>query len=148
MVYKKLSSISLNNKSYKKFYDSIQLRIAEIYNNRNQIAEAKEIYKESLKRDSRSADAIYNLGLIYEKEGKLEEALTTWRKFSSGLKTGSYYWFESKYRTAKVLNQLGKRDEACEIITMIYVLHPDLRDEIFREKFTKLQKGICGKEKQ
>ena len=143
MVYGKLSSIALKNKSYKRFYNSIQLRMAEIYNDENQIAEAKTIYLERLKRDSRSADAIYNLGLIYEKEGNWDEALATWRKFSKGLKTGSYYWFESRYRTAKVLNQQGKGDEACKIITMIHVLHPELRDESFKKKFMKLQKEVC-----
>ena len=75
--------------------------MAEIYRDVHQTAEAKAIYKEILKRDPRSADAMYNLGLIYEKEGNWEEALTTWRKFSKGLKTGSYYWFESRYRTAR-----------------------------------------------
>jgi len=148
MVYRKLSSIASKNKSYKRFYDSIQLRMAEIYRDENQIAEAKAIYKEILKGDPRSADAMYNLGLIYEKEGNWEEALATWRKFSKGLKTGSYYWFESRYRTAKVLNQLDRRDESCEITTMIHVLHPELRDESFKKKFMELQKEVCGKEKQ
>ena len=148
VLYRKLSSIASENKSYKRFYDSIQLRMAEIYRDENQIAEAKAIYKEILKRDPRSADAMYNLGLIHEKEGNWEEALATWRKFSKGLKTGSYYWFESRYRTAKVLNQLDRRDEACEITTMIHVLHPELRDESFKKKFMELQKEVCGKEEQ
>jgi tetratricopeptide (TPR) repeat protein len=148
MVYGKLSSIALKNKSYKRFYASIQLRMAEIYRDENQIAEAKVIYKEMLKRDPLSADAMYNLGLIYEKEGNWEEAIATWRKFSKGLKTGSYYWFESRYRTAKVLNQLDRRDESCEITTMIHVLHPELRDESFKKKFMELQKEVCGKEER
>ena len=111
-----------------------------------QMAKAKAIYQEILQRDPKSADAIQNLGLIYEEEGQWEEALATWRKFSRGLETGSYYWFESKYRTATVLNHLGKGDEACKIITMLHVLHPDLRDEEFKQKFTKLQGEVCRKE--
>lgn len=146
MMYRKLLSITSSNTTYKRFLDSIQLRMAEIYMDEKQIAKAKAIYQEILKRDPKSADAIYNLGLIYENEGKWEEALATWRKFSRGLETGSYYWFESKYKTAKVLNQLGRGDEACKIITVIHVLHPDLRDESFKEKFIKLQKEVCGKE--
>jgi len=51
--------------------------------------------------------------------------------------------FESRYHTAKVLNQLGKGNEACEIITMIQVLHPKLRDEKFKKKFMKLQREVC-----
>lgn len=145
MVYRKLSTIASKNTNYKRFYDPIQLRMADIHRDENQIASAKALYQEQLKRDSQSADAIYNLGLIYEKEGQWKDALTTWKKFSRGLKTGSYYWFESRYHTAKVLNQLGKGNEACEIITMIQVLHPELRDEQFKEKFMKLQKEVCGK---
>lgn len=144
MVYKKLSSLASKGKSYKRFYDPIQLRMAEIYRDEHQMAKAKDIYNEILKQNPKSADAIYNLGLIYEKEGHWEEALANWRKFSKGLRTGSYYWFESKYRTAKVLNQLEKGDKACEIVTVIQVLHPDLRDEKFKKKFTKLQKEVCG----
>ena len=143
MVYNKLSSIASENTNYKRFYDPIQLRMAEIHRDENQIATARAIYQEQLKRDPQSADAIYNLGLIYEKEGQWKEALTTWRTFSSGLKVGSYYWFESRYHTAKVLNQLGKGNEACEIITMIQVLHPKLRDEKFKKKFMKLQREVC-----
>jgi len=85
MVYNKLSSIASENTNYKRFYDPIQLRMAEIHRDENQIATARAIYQEQLKRDPQSADAIYNLGLIYEKEGQWKEALTTWRKFSSGV---------------------------------------------------------------
>jgi tetratricopeptide (TPR) repeat protein len=146
IIYSELSSIALRNTHYKRFYASIQLRMAGMYRDDNQLAEAKMIYQKMLKRDPSSADAIHNLGLIYEKEGQWENALATWSKFSRGLKTGSYYWFESRYRTAKVLNHLGKEDEACEIITMIQVLHPELRDEKFKGKFIKLQNEVCGKE--
>lgn len=146
MVYEKLLSIASRNVKYKKFYDSIQIRLAETYMDGKQMAKAKAIYQEILQRDPKSADAIQNLGLIYEEEGQWEEALATWRKFSRGLETGSYYWFESKYRTAKVLNQLGKGDEACKIITMLHVLHPKLRDEEFKKKLTKLQGEVCRKE--
>jgi hypothetical protein len=81
--------------------------------------------------------------LIQEREGKWEDALDNWRKFTKGLKTGSYYWYESRYRTANALNHLGKDDEACEVINVMKVLHPQLRDDQFREKFTKLEKDIC-----
>jgi len=145
MIYNKLSSIASKNTNYKRFYDPIQLRMAEIYRDEHQMTKAKAIYQEKLKRDPKSADAIYNLGLIYEKESQWEEALATWRTFSKGLKTGSSYWFESRYHTAKVLNQLGKGDEACESITMIQVLYPELRDEKFKEKLMKLQKEVCEK---
>jgi len=145
LLYDKLSFIALHNTSYKQFSDPIQFRMAELYQDGNQTAKAKMIYQEKLKSDPLSAAAIYNLGLIYEKEGLWEEALDMWGKYAQGLKTDSNEWFEARYRTAKVLNQLGKADEACEIITMTQVLHPTLRDEAMKEKFTKLQKEVCRK---
>ncbi len=143
MIYNRLSPVAATNPEFNKFHDSIQLRMAEIYLDENQLEKGEKIYREKLNRDPLSADAIYNLGLIQEKQGKWEEALASWKKFSRGLKTGSYYWFESRYRTAVVLDQIGKRDKACEVITVMQVLHPELRDKKFREKFIQLQKDIC-----
>ncbi len=143
MIYKHLSSFALQKTSYERFYDSIQLRMAEILRDENQTAQAKALYQDQLKRNPDSADAMYNLGLLYEQAEQWEEALSTWRKFSGGFKTGSHYWFESRYHTAKVLNKLGKPDKACEITTMIEVLHPNLRDEQFRKKFIVLHRTVC-----
>ena len=145
LLYEKLSSIALNKASYQKFYDAIQSRMAELYQDENQTALARRIYQEKLKRDPLSGDAIYNLALIYEKESRWEDALDMWNKYSQGLKAGSYDWFESRYRTAKVLSQRGKADEACEICTVTQVLHPTLRDDIFKEKFLQLKKEVCKK---
>ena len=145
LLYDKLSSIALHDTSYQQFYDEIQSKMAELYLDENQTAKAKSIYQEKLKRDPLSAEAMYNLGLIYEKEGLWEEALDTWRKYSQGLKAGSSYWFESRYRTAKALTQLGKVDEACEIITMTRVLHPALGDDKSKKKFLQLEKEVCRK---
>jgi tetratricopeptide (TPR) repeat protein len=144
-IYKKLSTVALQTQSYERFSDSIRLRMAEIYSDENQIASAKALYQQQLQKDPNSADAMYNLGLLYEKEEKWDDALATWRKFSKGFKTGSHYWFESRYHTARVLNHLGQRDKACEITTMIEVLHPELRDEQFKEKFTALHNEVCAK---
>jgi tetratricopeptide (TPR) repeat protein len=118
--------------------------MAEILRDENQTAQAKALYQDQLKRNPDSADAMYNLGLLYEQGEEWEEALSTWRNFSGGFKTGSHYWFESRYHTAKVLNKLGKRDKACEITTMIEVLHPNLRDEQFKKKFLLLHNDVCG----
>jgi tetratricopeptide (TPR) repeat protein len=145
IIYKQLSTVASQSQSYERFFDPIQLRMAEIYSDENQIAAAKTLYQQQLQRDPTSADAMYNLGLLSEKEKEWEEALAIWRKFSKGFKTGSHYWFESRYHTAKVLNHLGQRDKACEITTMIEVLHPELRDDQFKEKFNSLHNEVCAK---
>ena len=144
-IYKRLSTVALQSQSYERFFNAIQLRMAEMYSDENKLAPAKALYQEQLQRDPDSADAMYNLGVLYEKEEKWEEALAAWRKFSKGFKTGSHYWFESRYHTAKVLNHLGQSDKACEITTMIEVLHPELRDKQFKEKFTVLHRAVCAK---
>ena len=144
-IYNQLSSHALQNKSYEKYYDSLQLRMAELYQDNNKLTEAKEIYRNQLARNPDSADAIYNLCLIYEQENKWEEAFDLWKNFSSGLNPGSHYWFESRYHMAKALNQLGKNNKACEITTMIEVLYPNLKDEQFRKMLTAFQREVCGK---
>ena len=110
-IYKQLSTVALQSQSYERYYDSIQLRMAEMYSDENQIAEAKALYQQQLQRDPDSADAMYNLGLLYEKEEKWEEALAAWRKFSKGFKTGSHYWFESRYHTANGAQPPGSKGQ-------------------------------------
>ena len=103
----------------------------------------KKIYLDNLEQNPESADAIYNLGLISEKEDNWEDALKTWRRFSDGVKNGSHYWFESRYHTAKALYNLGQTENACEILNMTIVLHPELRDNAFKTEFMKLKNDIC-----
>lgn len=143
-LYQRLSAASLTTGAYEGFFDSIQLRMAEIYSDENQAAAAKAVYREQLQRDPSSADALYNLGLLHEREESWDEALALWRRFSQGLKTGSHYWFESRYHMAKALHHLGESDRACEITTMIEVLHPGLRDGEFKAKFTVLHEEVCA----
>ena len=59
--------------------------MAELYIDNNQLDDAKALYLERLNKDPLSADAMFNLGLIYEREEQWDKALATWRKFSKGL---------------------------------------------------------------
>jgi len=142
-IYDHLLPIAESKEKYYKYSSTIRLRIGEIYRYKNRLEEARTIYLEELKRDPLSADAMYGLGLTNEKMKRWEEALETWRNFSRGLEPGSYYWFESRYRTAHVLDMLGNTEDACNIITMTHVLHPDLRDKDFKERFMNLKTKIC-----
>lgn len=144
MIYQKLLLVAANNSSYNKFYTPIQLRLAELYLDVNKTKKAKKIYLDNLEQNPESADAIYNLGLISEKEDDWEDALKTWRRFSDGVKNGSHYWFESRYHTAKALYKLGQTENACEILNMTIILHPELRDKKFKTEFTKLKIDICN----
>jgi tetratricopeptide (TPR) repeat protein len=144
MIYQKLFLVAADNSSYNRFYNPIQLRLAELYRDVNKTETAKEIYLDNLEQNPESADAIYNLGLISEQQGRWEEALKTWRKFSDGVSNGSHYWFESRYHTAKALYNLGKVKSACEILNMTIILHPKLRDEEFKIEFMKLKNNICS----
>jgi len=143
MLSEKLFSIASKQASFKKYQNTIQLRIAELFMNENQTAKAREIYEGYLDRNPNSADALYNLGLIYEKEGKWQSALDVWRNFSKGVKEESYYWFESRYRIARAHNRMGENGKACEIITMIQVLHPEFREAQLLDKMIKLQNEVC-----
>ena len=75
--------------------------------------------------------------------GQWQDALTTWRKFSDGTKAGTHHWFESRYKTARALFELGKKDRACDVLTMTLVLHPDLADRELKKRFLDLKSKSC-----
>jgi tetratricopeptide (TPR) repeat protein len=143
MIYEKLYTILQANPLYEKYCNTIQQRVAEIYMNKGESEKAIELYQDLIRKDPQSGDAVYNIGLLYEKTGKWKDALSTWRRFSDGVKGGTYHWFESRYRTANAFNMLGKRDKACEILNMTLVLHPDLGNKELEEKFLGLKSQIC-----
>ena len=120
--------------------------MAQIHINRNQLDKAEDLYINILKKNSLSADAVYNLGLLYEKQEKWQDALDTWRKFSDGVKSGTYHWFESRYRTALAHIHLGNHEKACEILTVTMVLHPDLGNGDLTDKYEALKLKTCPKE--
>ncbi len=143
MIYEALSAFAKKDLSYKQFYTPIQLRLAEMHLNTNNTESAKKIHHNNLQQNPSSADSIYNLGLISEKEGRWEDALETWRRFSDGVKNGSHYWFESRYHTAKALHELGQTESACELLNMTIVLHPKLRNKKFKKEFLGLRDKTC-----
>ncbi len=146
VIYGKLSDIaSRNKKTYGKYIDSIQLRWAELLISENQTAKARDIYIEYLKRNPNEAEALNNLGKIYEDEGQWQSALDIWRKFSKGLDSGSDQWFEYRFRIINAYAMLGKDKEACEIISMTLVLHPDIKDEKLDDDMQALKSKVCIK---
>jgi tetratricopeptide (TPR) repeat protein len=143
MVYQQLYSISLSHPEFGKDGDAIQLRMAQIHIDKNQLDPAEALYREILKRNSLSADAFYGLGLLYEKKEQWADALETWRRFSDGVKDGTYHWYESRYRTARAHENLGNTKKACEILTITMVLHPELGNEALAEKYRALKNTVC-----
>jgi len=141
VMYEKLAGAS----ALSRHLESIRLRIADLSADTGRTDRAITLYQKVLSDDPDSADAVYSLGRIYQQEGKWEEALAAWRKLSTGLKAGGYYWFEARYGTALALKELNRPKEACEVITMTEVLHPDLRDEAFKACFLKLKDEVCEK---
>ena len=143
MIYERLYDLSCDYPDFKKNCDAIQLRMAQIYIENNQLDAAEALYREILKRNSLSADAYYSLGLLYEKRGQWEDALATWRRFSDGVKEGTYHWFESRYKTALAHEKLGNTKRACDILTITMVLHPDLGSDELTRKYQTLKNEIC-----
>jgi len=144
MIYGKLSDIASRHASYSKYLDAIQLRWAELFMDENQPEKARNIYLEYLKRNPNSADALNNLGNIYEGKGDWKAALEVWRKFSRGLEAGSDQWFEYRWRIVNAYVMMGKKEEACEIISMTQVLHPNLENgELIAER-ERLKRESCN----
>ncbi len=144
MLYEKLYTFTIEKALFKKYQNTIQLRLAELYMKEEQTSKAKVSYEEYLARNPSSADALYNLGLIYENESRWKDVLDIWRKFSKGIKDDSIYWFESRYKIALAHSHMGEKDKSCEILTMIQVLHPEFQETPLLEKILKLQIEVCN----
>ena len=54
--------------------------LGQIYENRNDLIKAGECYQRIIQKNSKSADAYYRLGLLYEIEGDKIKARAEWRK--------------------------------------------------------------------
>jgi len=146
ILYENLHQVSRKDPSCKRYGQSIRLRMGQIYMCRDNLARALKLYQDVLAHDPASADAVYHLGLIYERTAQWEEALRAWRKVTDGVKAGTVHWFESRYHTALCLQKLGKTNKACTIIRMTSVLHPDLGDPELSERFLGLKTKICETE--
>jgi len=143
-LYEKLLDVAGKNSALKGFVSPLRLRLAELYAGEGNTIAAESMYEAILHQNAASADAVYNLALLYERGGRWDEALDSWRKFDRGLASGSFHWFEAKYHTSCCLGQLGKNREACELLTMIEVLYPELRDAEFKDRIMKLRRELCS----
>jgi tetratricopeptide (TPR) repeat protein len=145
-IYEKLHGLSSGNAAYEHYCEAIELRMAEICMTKNRIEDAAELFSNVLRRNPESADAVYGLGLIYEQQAQWRQALEIWRKFSDGVEAGTYHWFQSRYRTAVALHQLGETGKACTVVTMTRVLHPDFGDDELEMKFSEMESRLCKEE--
>ncbi len=146
MTYDCLHKISCGSSEKIEYCDTAQLAMARIYTDRDQLEKAEAVYQDILKRNSLSADAVYNLGNLYEKKENWEMALDTWRTFSDGVKSGTYHWFEARYKTAFALSKLGDVAKACDVLNITLVLHPDLGSDELKAKYQTLKSNICKEE--
>jgi tetratricopeptide (TPR) repeat protein len=143
LIYQQLYSLSLNHPDFRDHCDALQLRMAQIHIDNNQLDSAEVLYREILNRNSLSADAFYSLGLLYEKKEQWEDALATWRQFSDGVKEGTFHWYESRYKIARAHMKLGHSQKACEILTITLVLHPDLGNDTLAGQYQDLKNDVC-----
>jgi len=144
-IYTEMSDIASEQTRYGKYLDAIQIRMGEILLALDQTDRAGQIYEEVLKRTPDSAEALYRLGGIYEGQGRWDAALEVWRKYSRGIESGSEPWFKCRYRIAMAHSHMGRASEACEVINMIRVLHPDIQDAEVKEKLLNLEEEVCRK---
>jgi hypothetical protein len=66
------------------------------------------------------------------------KALEKWRALAIRVKSGSDAWFESKYQIASLLRDLGKTDEATQLLKYIKAVPPGWSDSRWRDDFEKL----------
>ena len=147
-VYTGMASIASKHAAYREYLDVIQFRMAEMLTARGELESAGRLYREILKRTPDTADALSNLGKICEEQGNWDQALELWRTYSKGIEAGSAAWLDARYRIAMAHSKMGREPEACEVTTMIRVLHPDAVNEALRAKILDLEETVCGKDDQ
>jgi tetratricopeptide (TPR) repeat protein len=144
-VYTGMADIASKRAGYQEYLDIIQFRMAEILRVQGEMEEAGRMYREILTRTPDAADALFSLGKIYEEQGNWDQALEMWRSYSKGIEAGSDAWLDARYRIAMAHSKMGRKQAACEVITMIRVLHPEAGDEAFRAKMVDLERMVCVK---
>jgi tetratricopeptide (TPR) repeat protein len=144
-IYTEMSVIASEQARFGQYLDAVQIRMAEILFALDQTERAGQIYEEVLTRTPDSAEALYQLGRIYEGQDRWDAALEVWRKYSNGIESGSQPWFECRFRIARAHSRMDRAGEACEVITMIRVLHPEIGNAELEEKLRNLEKEVCKK---
>ena len=144
-MYDVLYRISCDHATFKNNCDAIQLRMARLLVDDNQLVAAENLYQGIIRRNSLSADAYYGLALLYEKKEAWEPALATWQHFARGVKEGTYHWYLARYKMALCQVSIGQPDKGCEILTVTTVLHPDMGDAELADNYLQLQAKICRK---
>ena len=142
-IYTALTREAQRNSAFAQYLAPLHLRIAEIHRDEEQTETAQRLYEEELARDPSSADALYNLALIYEQQIKWEQAVSTWRKLTRGLAPGTPRWLEARLHTISGLKALGNLKQACDFTTMTLVLHPDIYDQKTAQMFKQLRTELC-----
>ena len=143
-IYTALEREAQRSSAHAHYLDALRLRIAEIHRDEDQTETARRLYEEQLARDASSADALYNLALIYEQQADWEQAVSAWRKLTRGLEPGTPRWFEARRHTITAMKALGSLKQACDYATMTLVLHPNIADPETAQTFDQLRKELCG----
>jgi tetratricopeptide (TPR) repeat protein len=142
-AYSGMADIASKRSGYEDLLGVVQLRMAEILLAQGDADRAGDLYRAILSRTPDAAEALSKLGRIYEEQGKWDQALELWRTYSKGVGEGSAEWLDARYRIALAHGKMGRNQAACEVVTMIRVLHPDAGDEEMRTKILDLEKAAC-----
>ena len=142
-VYTGMADIASKHAAYQEYLDLIQFRMAEILLAQGETDRAGLIYRQILTRTPEASDALSHLGRIYQEQGNWDQALEMWRSYSKGIEEGSAAWLDARYRIALAHSKMGRKKAACDVITMIRVLHPNVEDEGLLRKILSLEKAVC-----
>ena len=86
--------------------------------------EAREQYEIAMKLDKKNFMAPYNMGIVYETEGKTGRAISAYEK-SVGRNRG---FPPSRFRLGRLYEQTGKSEAAIEQYAMALQIDPEMRD--------------------
>lgn len=128
--------------------ENVQSSLASLYLKVGNYQRAKSMYQEIISKHPHSTKALNGLAEIYEQQEKYKKALEYWRILEENLSVGETTWYETKYKIASTYDKLGNFQQACKILTVTRILHPDLGGKDTKRKFHHLEKKVCSSKDQ
>ncbi len=89
-------------------------------------------------RDGALQQRYAELLLTRKDSASMQTALNKWRELEKKSRPDSPRWYRAKYRVAWLHCEMGNKDQAAKIITLLRLLHPELGGPEMKAKFDEL----------